>query len=40
MATAIKIKSEGRITIDLVWGGTFGSDNLKGWDMPHFEVKL
>ena len=40
MATAAKLKNEGRITIDLVWGGTFGSNTLNGWDMPHFEVKL
>ena len=24
--------------IKLRWGGTFGSDNFNGWDMPHFEI--
>jgi peptidoglycan L-alanyl-D-glutamate endopeptidase CwlK len=24
--------------VKLRWGGTFGSDNFNGWDMPHFEI--
>lgn len=25
------------LDIDIRWGGTFGSNEFKGWDMPHFE---
>lgn len=24
--------------LNIRWGGTFGSDRWKGWDMPHFEI--
>lgn len=24
--------------IPIRWGGTFGSKEFKGWDMPHFEI--
>jgi peptidoglycan LD-endopeptidase CwlK len=26
------------LDIDIRWGGTFGSDEFDGWDMPHFEL--
>lgn len=25
--------------IDVRWGGEFGSNEFKGWDKPHFELK-
>ncbi len=25
--------------VDIRWGGTFGSKDLKGWDYPHFELR-
>ena len=25
--------------LNIRWGGTFGSNKFKGWDMPHFEIK-
>ena len=27
-----------RMNLNVRWGGTFGSDTFKGWDMPHFEL--
>jgi peptidoglycan L-alanyl-D-glutamate endopeptidase CwlK len=33
----LSIASEMRLKIR--WGGTFGSNEFKGWDMPHFEIK-
>ncbi|GAB7088924.1 M15 family metallopeptidase [Marinifilum fragile] len=27
-----------RMNLNVRWGGTFGSDAFKGWDMPHFEL--
>jgi len=38
MSTANRLKKEGKITIDLYWGGQFGSSDFTGWDLPHFEV--
>lgn len=38
LSTAKRLKKEGKISIDLKWGGTFGSDNFNGWDMPHIEI--
>ena len=26
--------------IPIRWGGTFGSDDFKGWDYPHFEFNI
>lgn len=41
MITAKRLKQEGLITHDILWGGTFGSSCFSGWDMPHVElVKL
>lgn len=37
LSTAKKLKSIGAITLDLEWGGTFGSENFSGWDMPHIQ---
>lgn len=39
LSTAKRMKKEGKISIELTWGGAFGSDNFNGWDMPHIEVK-
>lgn len=39
MATAEILLEEGKITHRLIWGGTFGSKDFNGWDMPHFELK-
>lgn len=25
--------------LNVRWGGTFGSNELKGWDKPHFELR-
>ncbi len=35
-----RLKSYGEIpqNAKLVWGGTFGSDNYKGWDSGHIEI--
>lgn len=38
MATAKRLRREGKIKIEIEWGGTFGSSNFKGWDMPHTQV--
>ena len=35
---AKRLKAEGRISIDLRWGGTFGSKSFKGFDYPHMEA--
>ena len=40
LATAKRLKKEGKISIELNWGGTFGSCNFNGWDMPHIEIVL
>lgn len=38
MATATRLKKEGKIQSEINWGGAFGSDNFQGWDMPHVEI--
>jgi peptidoglycan L-alanyl-D-glutamate endopeptidase CwlK len=38
LATAKDLKQEGKINIDLKWGGTFGSTSFNGWDYPHFQI--
>lgn len=38
MSTAKRLKAEGRISINLKWGGTFGSKSFKGWDYPHTQA--
>ena len=38
LSTAAKLKRDGVVDINLTWGGTFGSDEFDGWDMPHIEV--
>lgn len=38
MATAKRLKKEGKVSIDLYWGGQFGSSDFTGWDMPHIEI--
>ena len=39
LSTAKRLKIEGLIDIELEWGGTFGSDDFHGWDMPHMQIK-
>jgi len=39
LSTAKKLKRDGVISIELTWGGTFGSNDFDGWDKPHMEVK-
>ncbi len=39
LSTAYRLFDDGRIHIELVWGGTFGSDDFGGWDAAHIEVK-
>lgn len=38
LSTALKLKKDGVIDIDVKWGGTFGSNAFDGWDMPHMEI--
>jgi peptidoglycan L-alanyl-D-glutamate endopeptidase CwlK len=38
MLTAKRLKEEGKISIDIRWGGTFGSKKFHGWDYPHIEI--
>lgn len=38
MSTAKRLKKEGKVSVDVNWGGTFGSNNFDGWDMPHIEI--
>ena len=38
LGTANRLYKEGAISIQLRWGGTFGSDSFDGWDMPHMEI--
>ena len=38
MATAKRLLKEGKISIEIKWGGEFGSNSFKGWDYPHIEV--
>ena len=38
MAVANQLYREGLINIKLKWGGTFGSNEFKGWDMGHIEI--
>ena len=40
LSTANRLKAQGRVSIGIRWGGTFGSDNFRGWDYPHFEAVL
>ncbi len=38
MTTAKRLKKEGKIDSEINWGGTFGSSDFNGWDMPHIEI--
>ena len=38
MATAKRLKKEGKINSTIRWGGEFSSNTYHGWDMPHFEI--
>ena len=38
LSTAKRLYDAGIISIKVRWGGTFGSDEFDGWDMPHIEI--
>jgi len=38
LATAKRLKKEGKINSTVRWGGEFSSNSYHGWDMPHFEI--
>jgi len=38
LATAKRLRKGGKINSEITWGGTFGSAEFTGWDMPHFQV--
>lgn len=38
MVAGVVMSEASRLGISLRWGGTFGSNELKGWDKPHFEL--
>lgn len=38
LSTAKRLKEEGKISIDIRWGGSYGSHTFDGWDMCHIEV--
>ena len=38
LATAKRLRKEGKVESVIKWGGTFGSAKYHGWDMPHFEI--
>ena len=40
LTTAKRLKKEGKISIEIKWGGTFGSNRFQGWDMPHFQIVI
>jgi hypothetical protein len=40
LTVAKELRERGVITLELTWGGTFGSNDLNGWDMPHMEKKV
>lgn len=39
LSIAKRLKDEGVISIELKWGGEFGSNDFNGWDYPHIEIK-
>jgi len=38
LSNAVILRKKGFITSKIKWGGTFASQKLDGWDMPHFEI--
>ena len=38
MTTASRLKNEGKISIKVRWGATFGDKGFLGWDSCHIEV--
>ncbi len=38
LSTAKRLKEEGKISIDIRWGGSYGSHTFDGWDAAHIEV--
>lgn len=38
MTTAARLRKEGRVTVRLRWGATFGSTSFQGWDAGHIEI--
>lgn len=39
LSTASTLKRQGIISIELLWGATFGSRAYLGWDAGHFEIR-
>lgn len=39
LSTNKRLLEEGIISIELRWGGEFGSNTFNGWDKPHYEGK-
>lgn len=39
MTTAKRLRDEGKVSVRLRWGATFGSDDLLGWDSGHIEIE-
>lgn len=37
MIAAVILAEGKRRGVELTWGGTFGSDEFKGWDYPHIQ---
>lgn len=38
MIAGVILSKANELNIPIRWGGTFGSDDFNGWDMPHFEL--
>lgn len=38
MIAGVVLSTAAEMGVQMRWGGTFGSDNFKGWDKPHFEL--
>ena len=38
LVAGVIISEAERIELNIKWGGTFGSNEFEGWDMPHFEL--
>jgi len=38
LSTAEVMRKQGKISIELRWGGSFDSDDFNGWDFPHIEI--
>lgn len=39
MIAGVVLSVASELNLDVIWGGTFGSNTFKGWDKPHFELR-